>query len=243
MGAFFSGTDDNNDKSGIYYSAVIGKLTETNFEYVIRFNLYEQKKKCTLDEVFDIQQKRVEVPEQWLAQVDNSRSMPVIPDGKMGKSNRWGRYGHMGISSESLWDQRGMAGDGYSAKLEKDIAYLQAAADEARGKGQGGVKDQTKKESHRAGNVDPSFVSGPLDEMNEELLYRQEDNDSPGFDLDDLLGLEEKYGADAFEAYGMIDDFLVNLEEADEALMDIIQQCYAMMTTEGQLGLAEKGMR
>ena len=113
MGAFYSGTDDNNDKSGIYYSAVIGKLTDTNFEYVIRFNLYEQKKKCTLDEVFNIQQKIVEVPADWLSRVDTSRSVhPVVYKG--GKEKDFphpGRRHPAYTEQESLWDQRSAGSD------------------------------------------------------------------------------------------------------------------------------------
>lgn len=66
MGAFYSGTDNNNDKSGIYYSGVIGKLTDTSYEFVFRFNLYEDKKEVKLNEVFEVPDKKIEIDPAWL---------------------------------------------------------------------------------------------------------------------------------------------------------------------------------
>ena len=71
MGSFFSQVDNNNDKSGIYYSGVIGKLTPISYEYVIRFNLYEDKKACLLTDIFETpNQPAVEVPSEWLDKVE-----------------------------------------------------------------------------------------------------------------------------------------------------------------------------
>jgi hypothetical protein len=229
MGSFFSGTDDANDKTGIYYSAVIGKLTDTTFEYVIRFNLYEQKKKCTLDEVFLIEERKVEVPPLWLDQVCNVSHFPVPHKNSFHNTNQTHR--------ESLWDQRSNSPMGYS---ELDPEFLKSAAEEAmvRSGKQGGKRDKLKKEVPQDGLENSSFVPGPLDEM-----AMQRTDDLPGMDDDDLedhLGLIEKYGGEVFEAYTMVDDFLANLEEIDEALMDIIQQCYAMMTSQGRMELLER---
>lgn len=70
MGAFYSGTDNNNDKTGVYYSGVVGKLTEKSYEWVMRFNHYEQKKAVAdMSEIFDMDSERPQVPEEWLDKV------------------------------------------------------------------------------------------------------------------------------------------------------------------------------
>jgi PRTRC genetic system protein A len=254
MGAFYSGTDDNNDKSGIYYSAVIGKLTDTTYEYVIRFNLYEQKKKCLLGDVFELPPpKTVDVPTGWLDQVADRTNVSNFPTVHQGGHHHRRHPAYQ--EHPSLWDQRG-GGDGYGpfGFNELDPAYLQNAAAQAKDRGQGGKKNKSKKGTHQGGlGSSESYVPGPLDEqdgleyMTAERIIAQgvaEVDDLPGFDdLDDLEGYGEKYGAEALEAYQMIEDFLDNLEECDEPLMEIIKHAYAILSTEGQMDIAQNGLR
>lgn len=70
MGAFYSGTDNNNDRMSINYSMVIGNLTEKSYSHVIRFNLYEHKITCSLADIFELHhQENFEVPVEWLNQI------------------------------------------------------------------------------------------------------------------------------------------------------------------------------
>lgn len=69
MGAFFSGTDNNDDKDKLYYTAVVGKLTADNYEWAMRFNLRDKKFQAKLEDVFDME-KTVEIPKDWLDQVE-----------------------------------------------------------------------------------------------------------------------------------------------------------------------------
>lgn len=90
MNAFFSGTDNANDRMGIYYSGVIGKLTRDSYEYTFRFNLQEDKRTCTLDDIFiQPEAPKVDVPQQWLDQVQVPK-VPVMA-GNFGKnkSGKW----------------------------------------------------------------------------------------------------------------------------------------------------------
>ena len=81
MGAFYSSTDNRSDQSGIYYSGVIGKLTTTSYEWVMRFNLYETKKSCTLEEIFSFPEEATpNVPKDWLDQV-KVNAPPKMPKG------------------------------------------------------------------------------------------------------------------------------------------------------------------
>lgn len=69
MGAFFSGTDDNNDKTGIYYSGVVGKITDNAYEWTMRFNLHDHKTKVDLKDIFEMNTE-VTIPSEWLDQVE-----------------------------------------------------------------------------------------------------------------------------------------------------------------------------
>ncbi len=67
--AFFSGTDNNDDRGNCYISGVVGKLTTTK-EMVFRFNLPGNMKIDPLDmnSIFE-GEASPEVPAEWLAQV------------------------------------------------------------------------------------------------------------------------------------------------------------------------------
>lgn len=238
MNAFYSGTDDNNDKSGIYYSGVIGKLTDASFEYVVRFNLYEQKKKCVLGELFDIQVKDVKVPADWLAQVELRTLTPPPP--LLPGSRR--RHHNPPFAQNSLWDQTETPGEPRPLLLAN--------------KGHGGNQNQKNgNTSIFVDNPDADYVAGPLDfstphpfdpdHYND--VFRQqgmpEEEDDLLGDLDDLEGYGILYGKEALESFNMIQDFLPNLEECDEPLLDLIAQLYSNLTTSGQMKIANEGIR
>lgn len=69
MGAFYSGTDNNDDKDKVYYTGVVGKLTKDSYEWVLRFNLREKKLQAKLDDIFDLTTE-VNIPAGWLDQVE-----------------------------------------------------------------------------------------------------------------------------------------------------------------------------
>ena len=250
MGAFYSGTDNNNDKSGIYYSAVIGKLTNTTFEYVIRFNLYEQKKTCTLEEVFLIEDKVVDVPVSWLDKVNNF----TVPNTKPGIPR--------GTRHRSMWDQRdGSTQDPfgyaeYRGYTEHSPEFLKQAAEQSKGSGEtrdsskkGPVQDGIKEENGKLNE----YVPGPLDEdpmawfldddmaLTDDLHHTNDSDDSD--DLEDLEGYGVLYGPEALEAWKVVEDFMRNFEECDEILFELIRESYSMLTSEGQMKIAQEGMR
>lgn len=77
--AFFSGTDDNDDRASCAISGVVGKLS-TNPELVFRFNLpggggKESKIEMKMGDIFVEETQPVEVPKEWLGQVQ--KDIPV----------------------------------------------------------------------------------------------------------------------------------------------------------------------
>jgi len=69
MGAFFSGTDNNDDRRSICYSGVVGHLEKPEPMTVWRFNIGEVKKECKFSDIFDVEVATTEVSEEWLNKV------------------------------------------------------------------------------------------------------------------------------------------------------------------------------
>lgn len=79
MGAFFSGTDNNDDRSNICFSGVVGKITASAYETVWRFNFQKIKHEVKFDDIFDaVQATEDNVPQEWLDKVKtNTYTTPV----------------------------------------------------------------------------------------------------------------------------------------------------------------------
>jgi len=68
MGAFFSGTDDGDDRKGVRYSGVVGKLTATTFEMIWRFCYQGKFFDTKFDDIFA--PPRAEVNPDWLGKIE-----------------------------------------------------------------------------------------------------------------------------------------------------------------------------
>lgn len=80
MGAFFSGTDNKDDKKNPWISGVFGKIT-TNMEYKFRFNDGAGRHfEMEAEEVFDFG-TGITTPREWLDQVEISTYTPVKQGG------------------------------------------------------------------------------------------------------------------------------------------------------------------
>lgn len=84
--AFFSGTDERDDRSSICYSGVVGKLNTDNPEIIFRFNAQEKKVKVAISDIFGDEQ--VAVPREWLDKVTVAHTS--YAGAYQGNSN-WGR--------------------------------------------------------------------------------------------------------------------------------------------------------
>lgn len=68
MSAFFSGTDNTDDRGAYCYSGVIGNLDKTP-TMKFRLNAGELKVELNAEEIFDFRQPLPEVPQEWLDKV------------------------------------------------------------------------------------------------------------------------------------------------------------------------------
>lgn len=100
MGAFFSGTDNRDDKDRICISGVMGRLNTRETEYVFRFNYENHNVALKMEDIFDVVKEEVEVPAEWLSKVTKYNSFKGYGRGNLG---------------QSFNDPYGGAGDLYSA--------------------------------------------------------------------------------------------------------------------------------
>jgi len=72
FGAFFSGTDDNDDVGGIRFSGVIGHNVKPPKErdMKFRFNYYGTRIETKVEDLFVEEVAEVEVPSEWIAKVE-----------------------------------------------------------------------------------------------------------------------------------------------------------------------------
>lgn len=102
MSAFFSGTDDGDDKKGIYYSGVVGKLDNDKPDFKWRFNLNNVKREAKLEEIFDNPPATLSTPTEWLEKVKTG--VPYVYKGQVGSQAYSGYSGyHHGYSGGNAW--------------------------------------------------------------------------------------------------------------------------------------------
>lgn len=122
MGAFFSGTDDGDDRGNCYVSGVIGKLS-TTCDKVFRFNLPGNMKINPLPmELIFAESAPEEVPAEWLAQVKKqeyvapayNRSTYSMNTGGVGNTtggtNATGNQGGRVVANQSFRRDNGRLG-------------------------------------------------------------------------------------------------------------------------------------
>lgn len=78
MGAFFSGTDENDDKTYVGISGVAGELNKAEPKLIWRFNAYKTKVSLALEDIFAVPEKQVS-PEvnDWMGNVEVQTYAPA----------------------------------------------------------------------------------------------------------------------------------------------------------------------
>jgi PRTRC genetic system protein A len=134
MGAFFSGTDDTDDRSKIYISGVIGKVNTKQSEVTFRFNMQEVKRPLQVGDIFAEPKASHKVPQEWLAKVKKRTYATPVKYGKFtnGKweegTTRYPYYGMGDPSYTSESDAYGQSwGDLYSGKAVGSLQSTVAA--------------------------------------------------------------------------------------------------------------------
>jgi PRTRC genetic system protein A len=250
MGAFFSGTDDADDKKGINLAGVVGKLDEKEPALVWRMNINEVKIKVSMEDIFDVPKREVNVPSEWLEKVKTFSQ--VHPKG----SYDFGRGFGNGRGFPDMGKNFPVAGQGrrhgsgersIGTNLPLDLGGMPNGAEWL-----AGLTDELFSD---ALDVDAIGIDGstgrivtPDDLTPSQLaalgIRRGQDFEGDGLpllnDMDAVLTVE--YGEDAVEARDQIEAWLEALDEADEILFDLMKQMYAKMSSKGQQQFDKSGL-
>lgn len=239
MGAFYSGTDNNNDKNGVYYSGVVGKLDQATPQIVFRFNMHEVKVECKIADIFETPPKKViSIPSEWMDQVE-VRAV-TTPKGKESGTGIFG--GPSRQRQPSLWESQ------IHDIVNNPQAYRRAVNDSL-----SGYPDIT-------GNEIQSLMDDQIRELNEQaeahLAAMAEDNTiyvPSGHDTEEdpvgdvSMGPEfeanvEAYGIEAAESRDTIELELNEIADHDDLLVDVIRSAYSLLGEQGRNDLATNGM-
>lgn len=72
MGAFYSGTDDNDDKNKVLITGVVGKLSQKDPDIVFRMNRFGDKHPLTVDMVFAQDDEDVQINPEWMSRIQTN---------------------------------------------------------------------------------------------------------------------------------------------------------------------------
>jgi len=243
MGAFYSGTDDANDAMGIYYSGVLGQLDKPSPASVLRFNMLKDKRPCKLSDIFDMSEREVQIPPEWLDKVEVQKSFtsgafrqqgrkPGKEGSNMGKGQAWfmnpdlwasGEVGPFGLEPEA---DEGTDKNGRPSKNEGDEFHegMKALFDQA---------EDLEEEAARHFGI----ITGSLDNRSREPDPVGSSNHSDDFDANAC-----DYGKDAALAFENIADLLDEVAQHDNLLLSIIRAAHELLGPSGQMELAQSGL-
>lgn len=215
MGAFFSGTDDRDDRTSICYSGVIGQLDKPTPAMKFRFNNNQEKFECQLEDIFSTGVENVSVPKEWLDKVDTKA--PVYSGGYGG----YGGYGGHGYNQRDRgkdledWMDRMAGRENYSLGKGKGVTP-QDAAD----LGTGRALNPHNSEKGHALTLEEleNMTDEELDEYSEQYLQIYGDPDSP-------LGLP--FIEDDSEEEESFEQVLVWLDSitSPDKIQEILEEC------------------
>lgn len=265
MGAFFSGTDNTDDRKFIGYSGVAGNLDKRDPALIWRFNLNELKRDCKIDEIFNVERNDIVVPKEWLEKV-KTQSYGVTTYGGQGKPYQgYGAPGYYGgqthvkskrerkeekrLGKESGGNHSLPFGSGPGIETDEERAARFANYMDDNGAGFDGypmigIEEMGSPDVWEDTHMSPT----ELDEaMNQKGLSPKDENARAGSDLHEVYEVGEydanviNFGKEAADAHEQVDDWIVGLEDCDELLLDIMKTAYNMLTTEAQGKLATTG--
>jgi PRTRC genetic system protein A len=244
MPAFFSGTDNSDDRKGYYYSGVVGKLDEPRPMFVWRFNLNEYKKEAKVEDIFDIQRSEIKVPESWLDKVKTyqyqGKEHPVThvwnPGGSRGSEEKDSKSSWKNWQEERKNGKRNAPGF-YRGPHDYGIgelwggseidAFYQDATDLYLPK-----NNSTEARDTRATSI--AEETGRVITLGDQDVIRA----SLG---EDYAANVMEYGQEAAEAYDQIDAYLEDLNECDDLLLKIMAIAYEKLSSQAQVRLAHTG--
>jgi PRTRC genetic system protein A len=262
MGAFFSTTDNNDDRGNIGFSGVIGRLKDETPQTVWRFNYKDKKIDCNFDDIFVLPTREEQaIPEDWISKI-----VTTSPGYSTGGNNTKGKADHLKPwqytrgGSEDVGNRagphmqardRGLLPDGYGNYWEEHSAAAGAGAgfpweswafnpDAVDADGIIDTSMLTLDKAERALAVlreNPEYEESHLSAHPQLFPYNPDfDPDAnTTFDCDERYEeVKEVHGKDVADIYCLIDDGMAVLNGKDELVETLMADMIHMMSEEGQ---------
>jgi PRTRC genetic system protein A len=255
MGAFFSGTDDRDDRKGFNFAGVAGKLNQREPALVWRLNIGEHRKTVFIDDIFDIPQKKVSIPKEWIEKVEVKG--PQHYQGKGNWQHPQAGGNTTGTNGKGKNKGKNKGGKGVERFTESDeeraMMFLNSMSN-----------PELWDDLHTTGGATEIYPgvyrSEPSDSevVNFRTSKRDDDSRFPysrGFEVveeenDGLALIHDSdydenaidFGVAAADSYENLLEWLDDLEENDKLLVKVIRQCYDRMSSEGQAKLSTTGL-
>lgn len=250
MGAFFSGTDNNDDKKIIAYSGVVGQLDKPTPALVWRFNINERNRPATMEEIFDVPKKEVSINPEWMEKV---KTGPAYGSGYAGMYRGGGAIvpfqngrGQNGGVTRDRFPNGQRKFEGMDDPREFDMKdwlhnYTNEGAPEP--EDNSGYNPKTGTIPVQDSRPEWARMSESRFEVEAEVKERAKTNQrakdlSPG--EDDYFIAE--HGKDIADAKQNAEVWIDDLDQCDEALLSIVMYAYDKMTEKGQTKLMTEGL-
>lgn len=271
MGAFFSGTDNNDDRRMIGFSGVVGKLKDREPETKWRFNIMERNFEVKMEDIFEVPAaKAVDIPQDWLSKVEVSKphwgkfqptghSSPYpYPVGyqhgvqaarprseSKSAGNGWGKTGWKDYPEDpainDLW-----AGNVPDATLEPEehAAWASIMGEYGGEKKSGGGSTNVVPYRPGARASLPATEEGAGDDGEFDYPFANGVSEGAGDGearSDEWTTMACEHGPEAADAFEQIEVYLQDLSGADELLIVLMSEIYGMLSSDGQGRLSQNG--
>lgn len=221
MSAFFSGTDDTNDRRHIYFSGVIGKVNTPRPEMTFRFNMYDLKKAATLPDIFQEVAETVTVPEEWLAQVKKRQVGTTYTPGS------WVGQGATRPGGTNTQNPGGTAEDEYWNNWGKRVGLPREEYPLVVAR-PGNAGDQKK--TNLSGADGGTTISATAPEEHVSVKHQASDY------------IACQYGPRSKELYETVMDGISSLEGEDEILKEVLAHTFQSLSSRGQESIQTFGI-
>jgi len=246
MNAFFSGTDNNDDRANISFSGVVGKMNQTVPETVWRFNYQDRKFEAKFEDIFDV--APVEVPDEWLDKVEVSTPrITYVGGGKWPSStlDKKGRADHLKpyqFRKKEDLEKDLINGNRAGPQLQARNRALMATGHLDFDSDFWGMGDEAGMlaNGYVAGGKNLGKAVGEEDGSNEVADPFSPNSNDDEADLD--LSFHPRYdelvcnqGKGVAEAYCVIDHYMSELAGQDELLQELISDMFDLSSDSAQI--------
>lgn len=227
MGAWFSSTDNQDDRNAIRFSGVFGKLDQPEASTVWRFNYMDKKFEAKISDIFEEAEKpQQNVPEEWLGKIKIQTYAPALRVTKASGvgASYGGAYGYTRSQLEFARQQRQSSRGVRSVDdFDGDFWGFQQDAYQSL---YGSMEAQV------AGLHVPGPKLYDLDDPEDVKEIRGQyvnEIEPVGENPEEYERMAKDFGPDAADAFWDIQNCITALEDSEDLLTSVVEEACGMM--------------